>query len=111
MNVPTTAAQGWYSPYVQKTAAGNYTFTSEIKEMILFEYHDFLNTTGLAVVDLIFSRDVLAFLSSAAKKTVLNDFAEKIKGNGIVIIGENESIAKREPWRENLVGSVTVYSK
>jgi purine-binding chemotaxis protein CheW len=111
MTVPPKFADDWYAPYIVKSAAGNNSFNAEIKEMILFEYHDFLNTTALSVVDLIFCRDVLAFLPAAAQKTLLNDFAEKVKGNGLVIIGENESIANREPWRESSIGSITVYSK
>jgi purine-binding chemotaxis protein CheW len=111
LNVPAKFSDDWYAPYLAKTASGNYSFNTEIKEMILFEYHDFLNTTALSIVDMIFCRDVIAFLASQAQKTVLSDFAEKIKGNGLVIIGENESIVNREPWRENTIGSITVYSK
>jgi purine-binding chemotaxis protein CheW len=111
MNVPQKFAEDWYASYVAKTASGNYTFKSDIKEMVMFEYHDFMNMTALSVVDAIFCRDVLSFLPSQAQQTLLGDFAEKLKGNGIVILGDNETIGNREPWREKTVGSVTVYSK
>jgi purine-binding chemotaxis protein CheW len=111
MTVPQKFADDWYAPYVAKTASGNYTFSPDIKDMVLFEYHDFMNMTAISVADAVFCRDVLSFLSAQAQQTLLNDFAEKLKGNGIVILGDNETIGNREPWREKTVGSVTVYSK
>jgi purine-binding chemotaxis protein CheW len=111
MGVPQKFAEDWYAPYVAKTATGKYTFKADIKEMVFFEYHDFMHMTTLSVVDVVFSRDVLSFLPAQAQQMLLNDFAEKLKGNGIIILGDNEIIGNREPWREKTEGSVTVYSK
>jgi purine-binding chemotaxis protein CheW len=111
LTVPQKVADDWYAPYIIKTASGGYTFNADIKEMVLFEYHDFMNTTALSVVDMIFCRDVISFLPQQPQKTLLSDFAEKLKGNGIVIVGDNETIGNREPWRETTIGSITVYSK
>ena len=111
LTVPQKIADDWYAPYIIKTASGGFTFNADIKEMVLFEYHDFMNTTALSTVDMIFCRDVISFLPQQPQKTLLSDFAEKLKGNGIVIIGDNETIGNREPWRENTIGSITVYSK
>ena len=40
-----------------------------------------------------------------------SDFDEKLKGNGILILGENESIAGVSNFMEVTVGSLTAYKK
>ena len=41
----------------------------------------------------------------------LSEFDEKLKGNGILIIGDNESLTTHIRWSEKMVDSVVVYSK
>src|SRR5574344_192281 len=110
MTVPEEAAGDWYAPYVTKTVTGEYTFSKEIKDMIMFEYHDCVNTNALPPLDMVFARDVISFLSPEAQKTVLADFDEKVKGNGLLVFGENE-----EPvlagWNKKLIGTLPVYTK
>ena len=79
--------------------------------MILFEYHDCVNTNALPVVDIIFARDIVSFLPVESQNKLITDFGEKIKGNGIVLLGDNESLAGRGSWTENNTGSVVTFSK
>lgn len=113
LSVPSDVAGDWYSPYVTKKANGEYTFSQEIRDSILFEYHDCANTNALPPVDIVLARDVLSFLSADAQKKIVADFAEKVKGNGIAFVGQNESLDKVEGsrWTARSVGSVTVFSK
>jgi purine-binding chemotaxis protein CheW len=110
LTVSGQAATDWYAPYLSRTASGACTFNPEIKEMVFFEYHDILHTTAIPPADVIFCRDVIPFLSPQGQKTLLADFREKLKGSGVVFIGENESLAGIEPWREHTAGPVTVYT-
>lgn len=114
LSVSNDVAGDWYSPYVSKKANGEYTFSQAIRDSILFEYHDCSNTNALPPVDIILARDLLSFLPAEKQAKVSADFAEKLKGNGIVIVGQNEALASLEPsgkWNGQTVGSVTVFNK
>lgn len=110
MTLSDEASMDWYQPFSSKTAAGDYTFNKEIKDSIMFEYHDCVNTNNLPPIDIVFARDLLAFLPESSQTTVLSDFNEKVKGNGVIIVGENENIAL-PGWSKKTSGSVAVYSK
>ncbi|MBD5433190.1 MAG: chemotaxis protein CheW [Treponema sp.] len=111
LTVPIDDAQGWLSPYVQKSVTGEYTFTQEIKDIIMFEYHDITNSNALPMTDIIFARDVVSLFTPDAQKNVLADFEEKLKGNGILFLGENESVGTGTSWGERTEGSLTYFNK
>ena len=109
--VPGDVANDWYAPYITKKANGDFTFISDIRDSIMFEYHDCANTNNLPSCDIIFARDVLSFLSESNQQTVIADFSEKLKGNGIVILGQNESLEENPKWSATKVGTVTIFGK
>lgn len=111
ISIPDSYAEDWYSPYVTKKANGEYGFTQEIKDIIMFEYHDCVNSNALPLADIIFARDILSLLSEDAQVGIVSDFEEKLKGNGIVILGDNETLSGVANWNEKTVGSVTYYMK
>ena len=105
LKVSEDYANTWLSPYLSKTANGSLTFSQEIKDSIMFEYHDCQNSNALPMTDIIFARDLLSCLEVDVQNTVISDFEEKLKGNGILILGENESIAGVSNFMEVTVGS------
>jgi purine-binding chemotaxis protein CheW len=111
LKVSEDYANTWLSPYLSKTANGSLTFSQEIKDSIMFEYHDCQNSNALPMTDIIFARDLLSCLEVDVQNTVISDFDEKLKGNGILILGENESIAGVSNFMEVTVGSLTAYKK
>lgn len=108
--IPDAVASGWMSAYIAKDVNNKPTFTKEIKDSVMFEYHDCLNTNALPMADIIFSRDLLSIVDENGQKTLVNDFSEKLKGNGILFVGSNEELNGPE-FNEVTVGSVTVYKK
>lgn len=110
MNLSDEASRDWYQPYTQKTVSGDYTFTKDVKDSIMFEYHDCVNANNLPPIDIVFSRDLLSFLPDASQSTVLNEFGEKIKGNGVIIVGKNESIAL-DGWTKKDNDNLSIYTK
>ena len=110
MNLTDDASNSWYQPYTVRTVSGDYTFNKEIKDSIMFEYHDCMNTNNLPPIDIFFARDLLAFLPEGSQTTVLSQVTEKIKGNGVIIVGDNENIAI-PGWTKKSAGIVSVYSK
>ena len=111
LTVSDAEAGGWLAPYVQKSVTGEYTFTQEIKDIIMFEYHDIKNANALPMTDIIFARDVLSLIPPEGQKAVLVDFEEKLKGNGILFLGENEGVGSGMNWGEKTQGSLTYYNK
>ena len=111
MSVPQDLAKEWYGSYLIQKANSEYTFNADIKDSIMFEYHDCKNTNVLPMVDIIFARDVLSFCDQASQEVSINDFQEKLKGNGIVIIGDNEILPSKFGFGEKSFGAVTAYTK
>jgi len=69
-----------------------YSFNQEIKDSIVFEYHDVLNDNPLPELDMILIRDVLSFFSEQDQGGLIDSFAEKLKNQGLVILGTNEEL-------------------
>jgi len=111
LTVPDAAVTSWIKPYISKNVSGANAFIQDIKDMILFEYHDCLNTGNMPSSDIIFCRDVLSFLPSQSQELLLETFTDQLKGNGILILGENENIGVNGGWQEKMSGSIVVYTK
>ena len=111
MTVQKTKAASWYEPYLAQTVSGEWTFSSDIKDIVLFEYHDCTHANPIAQVDIVFARDFLSFVPPTSKANVLEDFHEKIRGSGFAIIGDNEVLADRNNWFEVMKDSVITYTK
>ncbi len=111
MTLPDDVSSGWYEPYTSRTASGEYTFSKDIKDSIMFEYHDCVNTNNLPPTDIVFARDLLSFLPEASQATFLSEISDKIKGNGVIIVGDNENL-KLPGWSKKQVGNnISMYLK
>jgi len=69
-----------------------YTFNQEIKDAVVFEYHDVLNGNSLPDLDIILARDVLSFFTDSEQEKIVSEFEEKLKSHGVVILGKNEEL-------------------
>jgi purine-binding chemotaxis protein CheW len=58
----------------------------------VFEYHDVLNDNPLPNLDIILARDILSFFPEPDQNRLIDSFAEKLKPQGLVIVGKNEEI-------------------
>ncbi|HOV62276.1 MAG TPA: chemotaxis protein CheW [Spirochaetia bacterium] len=79
----------FYSPYTVEGKNG-LQFSQEIKDSILFEYHDVLNPNPFPEVDLILARDILSFLPVINQQLLLKEFWEKLRPEGVLILGAHE---------------------
>ena len=77
--------------YMVKGNSG-YSFGSVIKDIVVFEYHDILNDNPLPELDIILARDMLSFLSMQEQNRLIIDLSDKLKKQGLVILGKNEEI-------------------
>jgi purine-binding chemotaxis protein CheW len=74
------------------------SFNQEIKDAILFEYHDVANAHAMPPIQLMVARDLLSYLPLAQSERILEELDERIKAGGIVILGHNEVIPPVHPW-------------
>lgn len=111
MSVPNDLAGDWFAPFVTLKTNGEYTFTQELKNSIMFEYHDCTHTNALPQCDVIFARDLLSLLAGDVQKAVTADFNEKLKSNGVLFLGENEVLLPESGFMERSVGQMTAYNK
>ena len=111
LSVPATLEGTWLAPFLTKKANGENTFNQDIKDSIMFEYHDCKNTNVLPMLDVIFARDFLSFIDTKSQENILSEFFEKMKGNAIAIVGENENIPVAYGFGETNKGAVTAYTK
>lgn len=87
-----------------------FSFSEELKDTILFEYHDLLHRNEVPECDMILCRDVLSFLPKEQQSAVLDDFFNRLKPGGVLIVGDNERVAESGRWQE-IPGPVSVYKK
>lgn len=111
LSLPDEFVHTWFEPFTAQKANGEYTFTKDIKDSIMFEYHDCQNTNALPTTDVIFARDVLSLLPESVQDSVIADFDEKLKGNGIIIVGDNEELPAASGFVEKQIGGLRVYTK
>lgn len=111
LKFPDEHVNSIYSPYLVKGVDGGYTFNQEIKESILFEYHDCSNQNVVPDSDIVLARDVLSFLPLDVQEHLLSEFSEKLKQTGIVLLGQNESMPKQSGWARFIEGNIVYFTK
>ncbi|MDR0302122.1 MAG: chemotaxis protein CheW [Treponema sp.] len=79
-------------PFMVRGNTG-YSFNQEIKDSIVFEYHDVVHDNTLPDLDIILVRDILSFLPEDDQGRLIERFSEKLKDRGIVILGRNEELS------------------
>jgi purine-binding chemotaxis protein CheW len=73
-------------------------FQTDFKNKILFEYHDALHPNALPDLDFIFVRDVISFMDRENQVRIFNEFHEKLKPAGLLILGDNEHPVDSSMW-------------
>jgi len=106
---PIDDVPGYCQDFVVEGTNG-YSFASEIKDAVLFEYHDVLNPNTIPEVSIILSRDLLSFLREPDQRKVVAEMKEKLAPGGIIIPGENEDLSS-EPELERKGGGLNAYGK
>jgi purine-binding chemotaxis protein CheW len=75
-----------------------YSFNQNIKDSIVFEYHDIANDNHLPNLDIILARDILSTLPAVGQSKLIDDWNEKLKKKGLLIVGRNEQVPG-EKWQ------------
>ncbi|MHB8880650.1 MAG: CheR family methyltransferase [Thermodesulfovibrionales bacterium] len=100
-----TAAKGVYDPEkvlatVEEHYIKRYFDKSEeqlrvkdqIKNMVIFDFHNLKNENGLAGLDVIFCRNVMIYFNLDDQKTLVEKFYRSLNPGGYLIVGHAESL-------------------
>ena len=77
--------------YFEKKGNG-YQVSSEIKNLVKFDYHNLKNDSGLRKLDVVFCRNVIIYFDEAAQKAVIDRFWEAMGTHSFLFIGHSESL-------------------
>ena len=111
LKFPDEHVNSIYKPYLVKGVDGSYTFSQEIKDMILFEYHDCSHQNVVPDIDIVLARDVLSFVPRDMQEHLLSEFRERLKNTGIVLLGKNESMPKQSGWARFDESGIVFFTK
>lgn len=103
------AAPDYAEPFLVQGING-YSFSEDLKDTILFEYHDLLHRNEVPECDLILCRDVLSFLPKEQQSAVLEDFHNRLKPDGLLVLGDNETVGDPGRW-QRIPGPVSAFKK
>jgi purine-binding chemotaxis protein CheW len=70
-----------------------YSFNQEIKDAVVFEYHDVVTENPMPDLEIIVARDILSYLAPADQSKVIDGFGEKLKNRGVIFMGRNEELS------------------
>jgi len=97
-----------YGPYLSRGRNG-LSFIQQVRDSVFFEFHDVLNASPLPPLDLIVCRDLLSLLSVSDQNRLLDDFGDKLKPSGVLLLGANERPGPG--WSLLGSGTVSAYRK
>lgn len=99
-----------YNEFLVQGTKGK-AFSKEIKDAILFEYHDIANAHQMPPIQLLVARDLFSYLPIDVANRLFDELAERMKAGGIVILGKNEVIPQKYSWEGVEKGSMRYYRK
>ncbi|MDR0908576.1 MAG: chemotaxis protein CheW [Spirochaetaceae bacterium] len=99
----------YIKPYMIKGKNG-YVPSQELKDSVVFEYHDVLNGNQVPTIDLLVARDFLSFVSSDNQLKLVGEFTEKLRQGGVALIGSNEQLSEAG-WQSVGRGQALIYIK
>ncbi|MCX7787116.1 MAG: chemotaxis protein CheW [Spirochaetes bacterium] len=108
--LPPENIPSYLLPYTIKGKQG-IGITSQLKDRIFFEYHDILHVNVVPECDLILARDLVSFLSPADQGKILEEFYDKLKPSGILILGNHEEPIETGKWVRISNKSFSAYRK
>ncbi|ULQ60213.1 chemotaxis protein CheW [Brucepastera parasyntrophica] len=111
LTIPEEQLSARYRAWMVKGVGGAWAFNQAIRDMILFEYHDCTNQNVVPNMDIILSRDTISFLTAPQQAGLIEDFTEKLKDNGVIILGKNEAMPQHSGWLRTVQGDVIAFAK
>lgn len=99
----------YLQPFTTETRNG-IGIADELKNSILFEYHDVLHESDVPGVHVVLCRDLVSLLAPDEQERLLTKFFDVLIPGGILIIGSNERLDHDGRW-EPVAAELSAYRK
>lgn len=89
------AYEAYVRQYFEPAPDGKLRVRDEIRQMVLFGRVNLLDSSSLALygwLDVIFCRNVLIYFDTEAKKRAVQNFYERLRPGGFLLLGHSESL-------------------
>lgn len=87
----------WLAKYFSKIDDSHWRINPEVKKHVKFSQHNLMTVfPQKKVFDIVFLRNVMIYFQEADQKKVLSHMQGALKNQGILILGESESIGRYE---------------
>lgn len=86
-------------------------FKKEIKDAILFEYHDITHDNTLPKLDMVVMRDTVSYIIPERQQHIFNTFEEVLKPGGLLVLGAHEQPINPGAWEKVENSGVVAYKK
>ena len=83
------------SVYVQKyfrQENGHFALRDQVKQLVIFDYHNLKHDNGLRGLDMIFCRNVLIYFDQEEQRRLITRFANSLAPGGYLFLGHAESM-------------------
>ncbi len=75
-----------------EVVGGSYKVKDELKEIIVFDFHNMKYDHGLKDLDIIFCRNVMIYFDEEEQKRLVNKFYSNLNEDGYLLLGHTESL-------------------
>lgn len=100
----------YYKPYMVESSTGS-QFNKEVKDSIIFEYHDITHDNNLPPLDMVVIRDVLSLLPLEKQKRILMELEDNMKPGSLLLLGKNEELQDLKLWQPLEKDGLRIYKK
>ncbi len=108
--VPQTSQGSPYDKFLSEGRKGK-QFIKEIKDAILFEYHDITHENTLPKLDLVVMRDTVSYLVPERQQYIFRTLDEVMKPGSLLVLGANEQPLNPDAWEKVENSGVVAYKK
>ena len=110
LSVDRSASVPPYDAFITEGPGGS-QFSKDLKDSVLFEYHDITYDNTLPKLDLVVIRDTLSYLKSDSQESFFSLLEDRMKPGGLLVLGENEVPMNIGMWRKVENSGVVAYKK
>ena len=110
LTIDPASLDPFYNQFLTDGTRGK-QFKKEIKDAILFEYHDITHDNTLPKLDMVVIRDTVSYLNPERQQYLFGVLDEVMKSGALLLLGEHEQPMNTDAWVRVENAGVVAYKK
>lgn len=90
---------------------GQYSVIKQIRELVVFTKHNFIQDPPFSKLDLVCCRNLLIYLNADIQKDIISLFHFSLNKHGYLFLGSSESIAQQEDLFQSISEKVRIFKR